>query len=121
RGAASRWVSCEVSNGELVECGRDDGVRREAELRLQLLERGGCAEGAHADDRALTADVALPAERRRLLDRDARGHRGRQHRFAVLLGLALEQRPRRHRHDTGAYALRVEALIGLNREVDLGT
>ena len=51
---------------------RDDPLRLESELALQLLERRGGAEGLHADDAAVRPDIALPAQRRALLDRDAR-------------------------------------------------
>ena len=51
------------------------------------------------------ADVAVPAERRRLLDRDPGRHLRWEHLVAVLLGLAVEQLPARHAHDAGADAL----------------
>ena len=54
---------------------RDDLVGLEAELALQLLERRGGAERLHADDPALVADIALPTQRRCLLDGNAASSR----------------------------------------------
>ena len=60
--------------GELVLGRCHDVVNREAVLRHQRLQRRGRAEGLHADDTPALADVALPAEGGRLLDRDASRH-----------------------------------------------
>src|SRR5205085_854905 len=65
----------------------DDAVGLEAELALQLLERRRRAERLHADDAARGSNVALPAERRALLDREPRRHGRRQHTVAVRLRL----------------------------------
>src|SRR4051794_24163094 len=70
-----------------------DLVRSEAELGLDVLEGSRLAESAHRHDRALHANVALPALRRALLDRDPGADAGRQHPVAVSLILALEQLP----------------------------
>src|SRR5215216_1780796 len=66
---------------------RDDLVGLEAELALQLLERRGGAEGLHADDPALVTDIALPAQRRCLLDGKPRLDGRWQHFLAIGLGL----------------------------------
>jgi hypothetical protein len=52
--------------------GLDDPVGAEAELAQEVLQRGGGAEGTHADARAVQADIFRPAEDRGLLDRDPR-------------------------------------------------
>src|SRR5439155_2539134 len=97
--------------GELRSRRGDDLVGREPELRLQFLERRRCAERVHRDLRALAPDVALPAERRGLLDRDARGDVRRQHARAVRIVLGLEQLPRRHADDARPHAARDELLV----------
>ena len=79
--------------GHLLPGRGDDVLRREAELLLQLLQRRRRAEGLHADPCPVAADVALPAERRGLLDRHARRHRRRQHAVAVLLVLLARTAP----------------------------
>ena len=48
---------------------RDHAFGLEAKLALQLFERCRSTERMHADDTALPAHVALPAERGGLLDR----------------------------------------------------
>src|SRR5881394_2630457 len=82
-----------ASHAEHVAGRLGDLVRAEAELVLQILERGRAAEGVHADPLSGRADVAIPAERRGLLDRDARRHARRQHLVAVGVVLAVEQLP----------------------------
>jgi len=57
----------------------DQMVWGEAELLLQFLERRGRPERVHPDDRAASADVAVPAEGRRLFDRHTREHVRRQY------------------------------------------
>jgi hypothetical protein len=52
-----------------LEGGRGHPLGLEAEFVLQFLERRGGAEGFHADNAALGADIALAAEDRALLDR----------------------------------------------------
>src|SRR5262245_14876290 len=70
----------------------------ESEFSLQLLERSRRTECVHANDTAgFPADVALPAESRGLLHRDARRHLGRQHAVLICLRLVLEDVPGRHR------------------------
>ena len=85
---------------------------REPELREQLLQRRRRAERVHADHGAAVADVAVPAERRGLLDPDARLHARRQHRVAVLLRLTVEELPARHAHDPRLDALAARARRG---------
>src|SRR5215216_5780305 len=82
--------SCRSLAPEHFQGRRDNLVRLEAELALQLLERRGGAEGLHADDPALVADIALPAQRRGLLDGKPRLDGRRQHFLAIGLGLVLE-------------------------------
>src|SRR4029077_4689385 len=95
---------------------RHHAVGLEAELSLQLLERRRGAERLHADDASAAADVAVPAERGALLDRDPRRHGRQKHAVAVLLRLFIEDLPRRHRDDARADALRGELLVRLDRE-----
>ncbi len=83
----------------------------EAEPLLQLRERSGRAECAHGHGRAGGPDIAVPAKRARLLDRDAGADRRRQHRVAIALRLLLEQSPARHRHDARADALGGELFV----------
>src|SRR5215471_15515977 len=64
-------------------------VGREAELGDQLLQRCRGPEGVHPDHGAAVADVVVPAQGRRLFDRDACLDRGREHLVAVGLGLAV--------------------------------
>src|SRR5882757_6772699 len=78
---------------EHFQSGRDNLVGLEAELALQLLERRGGAEGFHADDPAVVADIALPSQRRRLLDGNPRLDGRRQHFLAIGLRLMLEDVP----------------------------
>ena len=66
--------------------GLDDALGREPELALDLLQWRRGAEGVHADDGPARAHVAVPAERRGLLDRDPGVDRGRQHALAIFLG-----------------------------------
>ena len=84
-------------------------VGGETELLDEHLQRRRRAERVHADDRSAVADVAVPAERRRLLDRDPRLHRRRQHLVAVGLRLAVEELPARHADDARADAARRRA------------
>src|ERR1044072_13367 len=78
---------------------RDDLVALQAELALQLLERSGSTEGLHADDPAMVADIALPTQRRCLLDGKPRLDGGRQHFLAIGLRLVLEDVPLGHLDD----------------------
>src|SRR5262245_3990165 len=71
----------------------DDLLRLEAELALQFLERGGLAEGLHADDAAMVADIALPAQRRCLLDGKTQLHGRRQAGLAIRGRLVLKDVP----------------------------
>src|SRR5882672_11136569 len=56
---------------ELRLGGRVDVLSGEPEFHQQFLQRRRRAERFHRDDRAAQSGEALPAERRRLLDRDA--------------------------------------------------
>src|SRR4029453_7407129 len=67
----------------------------EPELLLQLFQRRRGAERFHADDSTRRTDIALPSERRCLLDRDPRLHVGGEDALTVLRGLVLEDVPRR--------------------------
>src|SRR4029077_13671202 len=78
---------------ELFRC-YHDAVGLEPEFLLQLLQRGGGSERLHADDATRLTNVPLPAERRGLLDPDARPHVGRQYAVPVFLGLVVEDVPR---------------------------
>src|SRR5438552_18930040 len=88
-----------------------DMLIREAELLLQLFQGGARAEGVHGDDRPMRPDVALPAERRRLFDRDTARHIRRQDFGAVRILLMLEEVPRRHADDAGTDADLDEPLV----------
>src|SRR5262245_48518447 len=63
--------------GQQLLRGPHHAVRLEAELPLELLERGRGPERLHANDTARLADVALPAQGRRLLHCDACFYPGR--------------------------------------------
>ena len=73
----------------------------------------------HADRLAPRPDVAVPAQRRRLLDRDPRGDRRRQHLVAVVLVLLVEEVPGRQADDARAHAVGDQLLVRLDRERDL--
>src|SRR5262249_35871341 len=66
-------------------------VRGEAEFLQQALERGRSAERVHSDHGAVPADIAVPADRRRLLDGDPGPNGIRQHCLAIGLVLLLEE------------------------------
>ena len=72
---------------------RHDVIDGESELLLQGLQRCRSAESMHADDPTSRADVALPAERRSLLDRNAGRDVRWQDGVAVFLRLAFEDIP----------------------------
>ena len=91
----------------------------EAELLLELRKRSGRAECAHGHGRAGGPDIAVPAERARLLHRDAGADRRRQHRVAIALRLLFEQSPGRHRHDARADALGGELFVRAERQRNL--
>ena len=88
-------------------------IRLKAELALQRLERGGGAEGVHADDPSVGSDVPLPTERRALHDRNARTHLWRQHACPVGLRLVFENIPRGI-DTSGADPLSRQGLVGFN-------
>src|SRR5262249_7668207 len=73
-------------------------LRGEAVLLEQVLQRGGRAEGTHADAASGGADVPGPAERGGLFHRDPRRHFRRQHAIAVLLRPVVSQFPTRQPH-----------------------
>src|ERR1700752_1450100 len=73
----------------------------------------------HTNDAPLSADIAFPAKRRGLLDRNTSFDLRWQHTVAVVLGLQLEDVPRRHRNDAGSNSFAPERLVGLHRETEL--
>src|SRR4051812_48451129 len=79
--------------GELLPRRRDDLLRGEPELLLQFLQGRRGPEGVHADARPVQSGVARPGKRGRLLDRNTRTDRRREHAVLVLLTLQLEQLP----------------------------
>ena len=93
------FAICSLRGGEHL-------LRREAEFRHQILDRGRGAKGVHADLGAARADIAIPADHRALLDRHARRDVGRQHAVAIGLVLLLEQLPGRHADDARRECLR---------------
>ena len=99
--------------------GLDHLVWGEAELRHRVLERGRGAERVHSDRAALLADITVPTEGRRLLDRDARGHGRWQHLVAVGLVLAVEDFPAGQADHARGDAVGHELVVGLERERDL--
>src|SRR5208282_4509368 len=83
--------------------GGDDGVGRDAEMSEKVGRGRGGAKTFHADEGAVVADPAVPAEARGGLDSYTR--RRTQHRAAIIIALALEQFPTGHGHDGGLDAL----------------
>src|SRR5262249_54834616 len=71
------------------------------------------------DHLAGRADVAIPSERGRLLDRDARLHLRWEHPVAILPRLFLEDLPRRHGNDAGSDSVSDERLVSLRRKAHL--
>ena len=69
--------------------------------------------------RPSVADIALPAQRRCLLDGDARLHAGRQHLLAIGLRLVLEDVPGRHGDDAGTNPAGRQRFMGLDDQRDL--
>jgi hypothetical protein len=88
-----------------------DGIGGEAEMGVKVGRRGRGAEAVDADAQAVEAGVALPADRRPGLDRDAQDllvrHVG-QDVLAIGGVLRVEAVGRRHRDDVGADPLRFE-------------
>lgn len=72
---------------------RNDAIDRETELLLQCLKWRRGTEGMHADGVTFTADIALPAKRRSLLDRYSGPDFWRKHAVAVILRLAFKEIP----------------------------
>src|SRR5262245_26026436 len=99
--------------------GRSDAVGLEAELLLKRLQRRGSPERPHTDDAAGAADVPLPPERGGLLHGYPRLHAGRQHAVTILLGLPIEDLPRRHRDDARADALGEQLPVSLHGQTEL--
>ena len=73
----------------------------------------------HADLGAGRADIAVPADHRAHLDRDARRDVRRKNAIAVRLILLLEQFPGRHADDACRNALALELFISVDAESDL--
>src|SRR5581483_10570740 len=99
---------------------RDDALGRHAELAEDDLSRRGGAEAIDPERDAAAAEEALPAERRRGLDRDTRGDAREEHRLLVARLLLGEELPARHRDDAHAHARSLERLARGERDVDLG-
>ena len=78
----------------------------------ELLQRRRRAERVHAHDRSAVADVAVPAERRRLLDRDPRPAPTAAAPRLGTTRLAVEELPAGHAHDAGADALGGQLVAG---------
>src|SRR5262245_13219702 len=104
-----------AGRGQAITCELRYPVRGEAELVEQLLQRCRSPEGVHPDHGAAVTDVAVPAQGRCLLHRDARSHRRRQDLVAVLLRLAVEEFPAGHADHAGAYAAGLQLLPGSQR------
>src|SRR6516225_9422960 len=68
-----------AGGGHAIACDLGYLVRGETELDEQLLQGGRRAEGMHPDHGAAVADVAVPAQGRRLLHRYASPYRGQDH------------------------------------------
>src|SRR5260370_4782335 len=99
-------VSTRALFAEQVARCLQDGVWGEAELLLQILERGGCSKSLHADDAPFRSSILPPSEGRSHLDSDSRGDLGRKHLIAVTLVLTFEQIPRRHADHARPNAIR---------------
>src|SRR5262249_56548598 len=84
RAPPSSDISAELRSGR-----RDNRLRREPELFLELFEWSGGAEGGHSHAVAARPYVASPSEGRRLLDGDARSDVGGQDARAVIHRLLL--------------------------------
>src|SRR6185436_17489237 len=69
----------------------DNGRSGNAEMLVEFRGGRGGAEALHADEHAIGADIALPAEAAGGFDRDAQAVA--QHFAAVALGLLVEQFP----------------------------
>src|SRR4029434_1069496 len=91
-------------------------IGREAVLLHHVLERRRRAEGVHADRRAVRPDIAIPAQRRRLLDRNTSGDLGRQDAVAVLLIWRVAQGEGGARAPPRADAGGGQRLVGLERQ-----
>src|SRR6185312_3873424 len=76
-------------------CG--DGLRRDPEVPIEVLIRGGCPETVHPDEHACFPEPALPAEPACRLDADAGG--GAKHIQPITLVLLGEQLPAGQRDD----------------------
>jgi hypothetical protein len=104
---------CLDQRGEVV------GDELEAELLLKRLQRRRGSESLHADYAATASDVALPSERGGLFDGDPRLHGWRQHAVTILLRLAVEDLPGRHRDYARADALGEQLSVGLHGQTEL--
>ena len=106
-------------HAEQLLCGFGHLVGGEAELGLNVFQRRRGAEGVHPDLDAVRSNVAIPAQRRGLLDRDPRGDARRQDLVAVGLVLAVEELPAGQADHTRADALAAQLLVGGERQRDL--
>src|SRR5690242_15287461 len=100
---SGRWVDGRATD----HLTRDPGyvLGGEPELGLDVLEGRRLAEGGHPHDGTLPPHVTLPAERRALLDREARSDLGWEDLVAVLLVLLLEDLPAGQADDAAADAV----------------
>src|SRR5438874_4013030 len=117
KGAARR--QCRLMQGEQLLRDCDYALRLEAKLLLQFLQRRRSPEGMHANDAALPADIAFPAERGALLYRDSGRYRGRQHTVLIIWRLVLKDIPGWHRDDARPDVLGEQLFVGLHSERNL--
>src|SRR5688572_31253610 len=91
----------------------------EPELLEDRARRCRRTEVVEADDRALVADPALPAERHADLDADPLAHGRWQDRVPVRLVLEVERLPAGERDDAGADAVALETFRGGECQLEL--
>ena len=94
-----------------------DGVRRDAELLIKLLEWRRGAKAVHADEDPVRTQPAVPAKADRSLDADP--WCGAQHVGAVAGILLVEQFPARQRDNGNGDAFSGERGSGLHRDGNL--
>src|SRR3546814_4657680 len=99
-----------ISDWSSDVCSSDLGVGGDAEMAIEVGGGGRGAEAGHADDRAVGADIALPAEGRSRLDGDLE-RVGPQHLIAVMGWLGVEQRPAGQRDDGGGDAVLLQPFL----------
>src|SRR5258708_33916949 len=109
----------ELPSEKLLRRG-DDIVRSEAKFWQKIFQRSGSAEGAHADDFALWADVAIPAEGGPHFNGDARGDGGGENAFLVGGVLLVEEFEARHADDAGLDAFGLKFFITGDAVLEFG-